>query len=96
MAPFDAGAVDLRPTLLLPGIQATAMHPDPEIHQIKQRIAAVHAQRERLKRALENGDLSPRVGFAQLEAIDQTLSSLDSRYKHLWDAARMRSSSSMP
>lgn len=71
-----------------PNLQVSAMNPDPELQHIKQRIAAVHAQREQLKRALESGDIAPRAGLAQLEAVDQTLSGLDSRFKQLWDAAR--------
>ncbi len=66
------------------------MPPDSELQLVKQRIAAVYAQREQLKRALECGAVAPRAGFAQLEAVDQTLSSLDSRFKQLWDAARVR------
>lgn len=69
------------------------LQPEPEIHQVKQRIAAVYARREALKLALEQGDLTPRAGFAQLEATDQELSGLDSRYKQLWDATQAKAAS---
>lgn len=64
------------------------LQPEQEIPHLKQRIASVYARREQLKQALELGGLAPRVGFAQLEATDQELSVLDSRFKQLWDAAR--------
>lgn len=69
------------------------LQPEPEIQQIKQRIAAVYAQREALKLALEQGGLTPRAGFAQLEATDLELSGLDSRFKQLWDAAQAKAAS---
>jgi hypothetical protein len=69
------------------------LQPEPEIQQVKQRIAAVYARREALKLALEQGGLTPRAGFAQLEATDLELSGLDSRFKQLWDAAQANSSS---
>jgi len=65
-------------------------HPEQEISHLKQRIAAVYAQREQLKLALARGELAPRAGLAQLDAVDRTLSSLDSRFKQLWDAARAK------
>lgn len=69
------------------------LQPEQEIHYIKQRIAAVYAQREQLKQALEQGGLTPRAGFAQLEATNQELSGLDSRFKQLWDAERSAAAS---
>lgn len=63
-------------------------HIDPEIQQLKQRIAEVYARRESLKRELESGTVAPRTGFAQLEITDQELSGLDSRFKKLWDASQ--------
>lgn len=65
-------------------------HIDPEIQQLKRRIAEVYARRESQKRALESGTVAPRKGFAQLEITDQELSGLDSRFKQLWDASRSR------
>ncbi len=62
--------------------------PEQEIEQIKTRIAAVYARRERLKQELETGAVLPRDGFTRLNEIDRELSELDSRFKQLWDAAR--------
>jgi hypothetical protein len=59
-----------------------------EIHRLKARIAEVYAQREGLKRALEQGAIAPRSGLLQLDATDRLLSDLDTRFKTLWDAAR--------
>ena len=59
-----------------------------EISQIKARIAQVFAQREGLKRALETGALAPRAGLQQLDETDRLLSTLDTRFKALWDAAQ--------
>jgi hypothetical protein len=59
-----------------------------EISQLKDRIAEVYAQRERLKRELETGVLAPRAGFIQLNETDRLLSALDTRFKTLWDAAQ--------
>ncbi len=64
------------------------LNPDQEIQQVKNRIAAVYARREQLKKDLETGAVAPRAGFAQLEETDRELSGLDSRFKRLWDAAR--------
>ena len=61
---------------------------EQEIEQIKARIAAVYARRERLKQELETGAVAPRDGFARLDQIDRELSELDSRFKQLWDLAR--------
>ncbi|MDD4881130.1 MAG: hypothetical protein PHR30_02930 [Gallionellaceae bacterium] len=66
------------------------MHAEQEMQQIKGRIAEVYARREQLKQALDSGRLAPRAGFPQLDATDQELSALDSRYKTLWDAAHPR------
>ena len=60
----------------------------PEISQLKSRIAEVYAQRERLKRELETGVLAPRAGFLQLNETDRLLSDLDTRFKTLWDAVQ--------
>jgi hypothetical protein len=65
-----------------------SMSNEPEMQQLKDRIAQVYAQRERLKQALALGELAPRAGFLQLDRIDLELSGLDSRYKQLWDAAQ--------
>ncbi len=65
------------------------LNADQEIQRVKDCIAAVYAQRERLKTELETGVLAPRAGFAQLEATDRELSGLDSRFKLLWDAAQV-------
>jgi hypothetical protein len=62
------------------------LNPEQEIQQVKNRIAALYARREQLKRELETGAVAPRAGFAQLEKIDRELSGLDSRFKQLWDA----------
>ncbi len=59
-----------------------------EMHRLKTRIAEVYARRERLKRDLEAGALTPRAGFVALNETDRLLSDLDSRFKTLWDAAR--------
>lgn len=64
------------------------MNTDQEMHQLKGRIAEVYARRERLKRALESGDLAPRAGLARLNEVDRELSGLDTRFKILWDAAQ--------
>lgn len=69
------------------------LQPEQEIQQVKQRIAAVYARREQLKQTLEQGGLTPRAGFAQLEATDLELSGLDSRFKQLWDAAQVNAAS---
>lgn len=66
------------------------MSAEPEMQQVKGRIAEVYVRRERLKQALADGALAPRAGFSQLEATDRELSDLDSRYKALWDAAHAR------
>jgi len=66
------------------------MNAQHEISQLKDRIAQVYAQRERLKLALETGALAPRAGFQQLDETDRLLSQLDSRYKELWDGALTR------
>jgi hypothetical protein len=58
------------------------------LYRLKTRIAEVYAQRERLKRDLENGVLAPRAGFIQLNETDRLLSDLDTRFKNLWDAAQ--------
>ena len=58
-----------------------------QIEQIKARIAAVYAGRERLKQELETGAVAPRDGFTRLDVIDRELSELDSRFKQLWDTA---------
>jgi hypothetical protein len=65
-----------------------------EISQLKDRIAQVYAQCERLKQALEIGALAPRAGLQQLAETDQLLSQLDTRFKGLWDAAQTRAQSS--
>lgn len=72
------------------------MQTEPEMQQIKGRIAEVYARREGLKQALADGALAPRAGFAQLEATDRELSDLDSRYKALWDAAHPRVAALQP
>jgi hypothetical protein len=59
-----------------------------EISQLKDRIAQVYAQRERLKRELETGVLATRTGLRQLDETDRLLSALDTRFKALWDAAQ--------
>lgn len=66
------------------------------MQQLKERIAEVYARRERLKRALADGDLALRAGLAQLDTTDRELSELDSRYKVLWDAAHPRSGGPHP
>lgn len=62
------------------------MSDEEELLALKGRIAEVYARRERLKLVLESGAPRTRAGLARLEAIDQELSELDSRYKALWDA----------
>lgn len=69
---------------------------EQEIQQLKCRIAEVYARRERLKKALDLGELAPRAGFAQLDATDRELSGLDSRYKALWDAMHPRAATVHP
>ena len=64
---------------------------EQEIEQIKARIAEVYARRERLKKELETGAVTPRDGFTRLDEIDRELSELDSRFKQRWDAARASS-----
>jgi hypothetical protein len=66
-----------------------------EISRLKDRIARVYAQRERLKQALETGALTPRDGLQQLDATDRLLSGLDSRFKEAWDAAQAHATPSM-
>jgi len=63
------------------------MATEQEMQQLKSRIAEVYGRRERLKRALDQGELAPRAGFVQLDEVDRELSGLDSRFKVLWDAA---------
>ncbi|MGF1548571.1 MAG: hypothetical protein ACFCUG_14725 [Thiotrichales bacterium] len=58
--------------------------------RLKARIAAVYAERESLKAALEAHSIAPREGFGELERIDRELSDLDSRFKQLWDARHLR------
>ena len=65
------------------------LNPEQEIQHVKNRIAALYARREQLKKELETGAVAPRAGFAQLEETDRELSGLDSRFKQLWDAARV-------
>ncbi len=66
------------------------MSDEEELLALKGRIAEVYARRERLKLVLESGALRTRASLARLEAIDQELSDLDSRYKALWDARHAR------
>lgn len=66
------------------------MHADAELQQLKSRIAEVYARRERLKQALDNGQLAPRAGFPQLDTVDRELSDLDTRFKAMWDAGHGR------
>lgn len=66
------------------------MSDEQELLALKGWIAEVYARRERLKLVLESGALRTRAGLARLEAIDQELSELDSRYKALWDARHAR------
>jgi hypothetical protein len=76
------------------------MHAEPqaqqEISHLKNRIAQVYAERERLKQALETGALAPRAGLQKLEETDRLLSQLDSRFKGLWDAAQPRAQALHP
>ena len=62
-----------------------------EMDYLKNRIAAVFAQRENLKADLASGKLRPRAGFAALESVDAELSALDSRFKTLWDKQQQKS-----
>lgn len=66
------------------------MNSEQEMQQLKGRIAEIYARRERLKRALETGELAPRAGLARLNEVDRELSGLDTRFKTLWDAVQTR------
>jgi len=72
------------------------MNAQQEISRLKDRIAQVYAQRERLKQALETGALAPRAGLQQLDETDRLLSQLDTRFKGLWDAAQQASPATHP
>lgn len=56
-----------------------------QMAQLKQAIAEHYAQREALKKQLEQGQIKTREGLKQLDEIDAALSQLDSTYKKLWD-----------
>lgn len=52
---------------------------------LKAQIAEKYQQREALKKQLDEGNISSSSGLKQLEHLDTELSSLDSRFKKLWD-----------
>ena len=56
-----------------------------EMQDLKARIAQIWAVREGLKCALNQGAASPSRGLRELEAVDQQLAELDTRFKRLWD-----------
>lgn len=58
-----------------------------ELSSLKNEIAALYAQREALKQRVATASRAQRQQlWEELEAVDQRLSALDSRYKQLWDA----------
>ena len=60
--------------------------------QLREQIAATVTQRDALKLAIENGGMPARKGLKELIEVDARLSTLDSRFKRLWDAANPRKS----
>lgn len=63
-----------------------------ELNRLREQIEQTVAQRDALKLAIENGGMEVRKALRELEQADTRLSSLDSRFKRLWDAANPRKS----
>lgn len=61
------------------------MNDHERMRSLKQDIARVFADKERLKNDLDLGRIKPNIGLRRLEAIDNELSKLDTQYKLLWD-----------
>lgn len=59
-----------------------------QLQQLREQIADTVAQRDALKRAIEDGQLPARTGMRQLVELDTRLSSLDTEFKTLWDTSR--------
>lgn len=58
-----------------------------QLDDLRTQIAQIVGQRDRLKQAIAEGEIAPTKGFRELEALDERLSTLDSRFKKLWDAS---------
>lgn len=59
-----------------------------ELQRLREQIRQTVAQRDALKHAIEDGRAPARPGLRELLALDTRLSSLDTRFKTLWDALR--------
>lgn len=57
-----------------------------ELQRLREQIADTVAERDAVKRAIDNGEVPARRGLRELVALDARLSSLDTRFKSLWDA----------
>jgi hypothetical protein len=66
------------------------MTDNEEMNHLREKIALTVAQRDALKLAIENGSTPAREGLRELIEVDARLSSLDSRFKQLWDSANPR------
>ena len=61
-----------------------------EMQRLRKQIAQTVARRDALKLAIEQGRVAPSRGLRELGVIDAQLSSLDTRFKTLWDKAQSR------
>jgi len=58
-----------------------------QLDDLRTQIAETVGQRDRVKRAIAEGEIAPKKGLRELEVLDEHLSMLDTHFKRLWDAS---------